>query len=99
MLPVAVLAWLGCESGSPGTGTWPTCLMAQALRDCYEAGKTFAFIAVVLDCIDDAAKSFYQRWGFEEMPERPYRLFLSAERLEAMMQETVTLLFTQIANR
>lgn len=86
MLPVAVLAWLSVSQPHQGQGLGDR-LLAQSLRDCYEAGKTFAFIAVVLDCIDDAAKSFYQRWSFEEMPERPYRLYLSAERLEAMMQE------------
>ena len=60
--------------------------MAQALRDCWEAGKTFAFIAVVLDCINDAAKTFYQRWGFHELPGHPYRLFVSAKQLDAMMK-------------
>jgi GNAT superfamily N-acetyltransferase len=85
-LPVAVLAWLGVSEDRHGQGLGRL-LIARALRDCYEAGKMFAFIAVVLDCIDDAAKSFYQRWNFEAMLERPYRLFLSAKRLEAMMQE------------
>jgi len=86
MLPVAVLAWLGVGQDRQGQGLGRL-LMAHALRDCYEAGKTFAFIAVVLDCIDDTAKAFYQRWDFEEIPERPYRLFMSAKRLETMMQE------------
>jgi GNAT superfamily N-acetyltransferase len=85
-LPVAVLAWLGVSQDLQGQGLGRL-LMARALRDCYEAGKTFAFIAVILDCIDDAAKAFYQRWDFQEMPERPYRLFMSTERLEKMMQE------------
>lgn len=58
------------------------------MRDCHEAGKTFAFIAVILDCINDAAKTFYQHWDFEELPGHPYRLFLSAKRLEAMMEES-----------
>ncbi len=87
LLPVAVLAWLGVSRERQGQGLGRL-LMAYALRDCFRAGKTFAFIAVVLDCIDDAAKAFFQRWDFEEMPERPYRLFLSAKKLEAMMQET-----------
>jgi len=86
MLPAAVLAWLGVSQDRQGQGLGRL-LMAHALRDCYEASKTFAFIAVILDCIDEAAKSFYQRWNFQEMPERPYRLYLSTERLEAMMQE------------
>ena len=60
-------------------------LLAQALRDCYDAGRTFAFIAVILDCIDDAAKAFYRHFDFAELPGHPYRLFLTAARLEAMM--------------
>lgn len=87
MLPIAVLAWLSVSQERQGQG-FGNRLLAQALRDCFEASRTFAFIAVVLDCIDDTAKAFYQRWDFEEMPEHPYRLFLSGKRLEAMMQET-----------
>jgi GNAT superfamily N-acetyltransferase len=84
-LPVAVIAWLGVEKGLQGRGLGRL-LLAQALRDCYDAGRTFAFIAVVLDCIDDAARSFYQQFGFQELPGHPYRLFLSARHLEAMME-------------
>jgi len=62
-------------------------LVAQALRDCWEAGKTFAFVAVILDCAGPAAKTFYQQWDFDELPGHPYRLFLSTRRLEALMQE------------
>lgn len=85
-LPVAVLAWLGVSTAHQGKGLGRL-LLAQALRDCHEAGKTFAFIAVVLDCISDAAKEFYKRWDFEELPGHPYRLYLSTKRLEAMMAE------------
>ena len=86
LMPVAVLAWLGVSLDRQGLGLGRS-LFVQALCDCYEAGKTFAFIAVILDCIGDAAKSFYQQWDFQELPERPYRLFLSAKQLEAMMKE------------
>ena len=85
-LPVAVLAWLGVSTEQQGRGLGRL-LLAQALRDCYEAGKTFAFVAVILDCVGDAAKAFYTRWDFEELPGHPYRLFLSAKRLSAMMAE------------
>lgn len=86
ILPVAVLAWLGVSVTQKGRGLGRL-LLAQALRDCYDAGKTFAFIAVILDCINDIAKSFYQHWDFEELPGHPFRLFLSAQRLEAMMKQ------------
>jgi GNAT superfamily N-acetyltransferase len=83
-LPVVVLAWLGVSVDRQGQGLG-SLLLAQALRDCWEAGKTFAFVAVILDCINDAAKAFYERWDFEELPGRPYRRFVSAKRLDAMM--------------
>jgi GNAT superfamily N-acetyltransferase len=84
VLPVAVLAWLGVDSSQQGHGLGRL-LLAQALRGCWEAGKTFAFVAVVLDCTSDAAKKFYRHWDFEEIPGHPYRLFLGVKRLEAMM--------------
>jgi ribosomal protein S18 acetylase RimI-like enzyme len=86
VLPVAVLAWLGVSTAYQGRRLGRL-LLAQALRDCNEAGKTFAFIAVILDCINDAAKKFYQQWDFEELPGHPYRLFLSTKCLIAMMEE------------
>jgi GNAT superfamily N-acetyltransferase len=87
LLPVAMLAWLGVSTDRQGQKLGGH-LLAQALRDCYEAGKTFAFIAIILDCISDAAKAFYQRWDFQELPGNPSRLFLSAKRLETLMQES-----------
>jgi GNAT superfamily N-acetyltransferase len=87
LLPVAVLAWLGVSIAHQGRGLGRL-LLVQALRDCHEAGKTFAFIAVILDCVSDAAKAFYRQWDFAELPGHPYRLFLSAKRLASMAEGT-----------
>lgn len=84
MLPVASLAWLGVASARQGQGIGKR-LLAQALRDCYEAGQVFDFVAVVLDCLDDAAKAFYRHFDFDELPGQPYRLFLSKGKLEVLM--------------
>ena len=86
-LPVAVLAWLGVSKTRQGQGLG-TRLLAQTLRDCHEAGQTFAFVAVILDCVNAAAKAFYERWNFAQLPGHPYRLFLSARRLAAMMESS-----------
>jgi GNAT superfamily N-acetyltransferase len=87
-LPVAVLAWLGVSKTRQGEKLGDL-LLAQALRDCHDAGQTFAFVAVILDCVDDRAKAFYQRWDFAEMPGQPYRLFLSSQTLTAMMTKPI----------
>lgn len=86
MLPVAVLGWLGVATELHGRGLGSS-LLAQALRDCYQASQTFACVAVILDCIDDKAKGFYQHFDFAELPGHPYRLFLTAGQLESMMTE------------
>ncbi|MCP4406553.1 MAG: GNAT family N-acetyltransferase [Gammaproteobacteria bacterium] len=83
-LPVAVLAWLGVDQSFRGQGLGRL-LLARALRDCYESGQTFAFVAVILDCINDSAKAFYEKWDFREFPGHENRLFLSWRQLEAMM--------------
>jgi len=83
-LPVAVVAWLGVSRRHQGSRLGDR-LLAQALRDCHEAGRTFAFVAVILDCVDERAKRFYRRWDFLELPGNPYRLFLPARSLAAMM--------------
>jgi GNAT superfamily N-acetyltransferase len=83
-LPVAVLAWLGVSVDCHGQGLG-TRLLAQALCDCVEAGKTFAFVAVILDCVSDAAKAFYERWDFAELPGHPH-LYLGTAHLQAMME-------------
>lgn len=85
-LPVAILAWLGVRAVRQNQGLGKL-LFAQALCDCYVAGQTFAFVAVIIDCIDDTAKEFYRQWGFQELPGHSYRLFLSARLLAALMQD------------
>ena len=83
-LPVAVLAWLGVDQRHHRQGLGAR-LLSQALADCHAAGQTFAFVAVILDCVDDRAKEFYRRWDFQEMPGRPMRLFLPFSYLEKLM--------------
>lgn len=83
-LPVAVLAWLGVSVLHQRKGLGER-LVAQALRDCFDAGQTFAFVAVILDCLNARAREFYRRWNFQELPGHPFRLFLTGRELEAMM--------------
>ena len=87
VLPVALLAWLGVATRHKGHGLGRI-LVAQALRNCYEAGATFPFVAVLLDCLNDGAKQFYGHWDFQEVPGHPYRLLLSHRHLAAMMGDS-----------
>jgi GNAT superfamily N-acetyltransferase len=86
-LPVAILAWLAVSKTHQGQGLGRL-LLARSLLDCHEASKTFALIAVILDCINDESRSFHQKWDFQSLPGSPYRLYLSAKQLGAMIQES-----------
>jgi ribosomal protein S18 acetylase RimI-like enzyme len=85
-VPVSVLAWLGVDRSFQGRGIGNR-LLATALVDCYQASQTFAFIAVILDCIDEQAKRFYQRFDFAELPGYPMRLYLPFKSLETLARD------------
>jgi len=46
----------------------------------------FPFVLVIVDCVGDNARSFYERFEFTPLPGQPYRMYLSAKQLDAMMQ-------------
>lgn len=85
LLPAAVLAWLGVNAAHQSRGLGSQ-LLGQALRDCWEGSKVFPFVLVIVDCVDEKARSFYSKFGFANLPGQPYRLYLSAQELDAMMQ-------------
>ena len=84
LLPAAVLAWMGVSTAHQGRGIG-SLLLGQALRDCWEGSKVFPFVLVMVDCVDENARSFYNKFGFAQQPGQPFRLYLSARELSAMM--------------
>jgi GNAT superfamily N-acetyltransferase len=48
-------------------------LLAQALRDCYEAGQIFAFVAVLIDCL--VLEIVPQAMGLSRTPVNPIDSF------------------------
>ncbi|WP_417740233.1 GNAT family N-acetyltransferase [Rosistilla oblonga] len=85
-LPVAVLAWLGIASSFQRRGIGQR-LLATALKDCLDASQTFSFIAVILDCVDESSKQFYQRFDFATLPGYPMRMYLPFKTLQQMAKK------------
>lgn len=58
-------------------------LLLDALYKCCIASKTVASFAVVVDPIDDEAVSFYQKYGFQRLPDSG-RMFLPMKTVEQL---------------
>jgi hypothetical protein len=52
-------------------------LLKYALKTACEISEVSGCFAVLVDAKDEAVKSFYVKYGFEPLPNRPLRLFIS----------------------
>lgn len=82
-LPVVVLAWLGVDQAFRGQGFGES-LFAHALARCLDAMHAVPYVAVIVDCLNEAAKGFFLRYQFRECPGHPMKLLLPRALLEAM---------------
>ena len=62
-------------------------LLLDALYRCLQQSKLVASAAVVVDAKDEAAKRFYEHFGFLSLPETPNRLFLPIKTIERLFPE------------
>lgn len=76
---------MGVSAGRQGQGLGRL-LVAQALRQAWTAGRTLAFVGVVVDCLDEPLKAFYERFDFVPLPDHPLRVYLSSRELGAMLE-------------
>ena len=62
-------------------------LLMDALHRCWELSKQIASAAVIVDAKDDAAASFYRRYGFLDLPKVARRLFLPMGTIDQLFKE------------
>ena len=61
-------------------------LLMDALKRSYDNGKIIGSIAVVLDYIDENARTFYSRYGFIEIPNANNKqMFLPMKTIESLV--------------
>jgi predicted GNAT family N-acyltransferase len=75
MLPTVLLGRLAVHIDDQGRGLGER-LLVDALRRSAATAEQVAALAVVVDAIDEAAASFYRRFGFIALADRPEKLFL-----------------------
>jgi len=61
-------------------------LLMDALHRSLTLSKQIASAAVIVDIKDDRGRSFYQKYGFLELPSIPNRLFLPMATIERLFQ-------------
>ena len=74
-VPVILLARLAVDSAEQGSGLGAA-LLKDALLRTIQAAEIAGLRAMLVHAKDDAAKRFYQKFGFEPSPIDGYHLFL-----------------------
>jgi len=84
-IPVILLARLGLDRSEQGSGLGGD-LLRDALGRCAAAADEIGGRAVLVHAKDDAAARFYQRHGFQPLPENPQHLYLLMKDLRASIR-------------
>jgi ribosomal protein S18 acetylase RimI-like enzyme len=82
-VPATLLGRLAVDQRTRGRG-YGELLLLDALARSLAASATIGAAAVLVDAKDDAARRFYERYGFERLSEQPQRLFLPMRTVAAL---------------
>lgn len=82
-LPAVLLGRLAVDRQFAGQG-WGKVLLLDALRRSLAHARQIAAMAVVVDALDDPARAFYERYGFQRLADHEYRLFLPMRTIEQL---------------
>ena len=83
LVPATLIGRLAVSTAFRGKGLGEQLLM-DALNRCLATSRRVASAAVIVDAKDDPAKTFYNKYGFLELPGAPGRLFLPMATIEKM---------------
>jgi GNAT superfamily N-acetyltransferase len=82
VLPAVLLGRLAVDTRFQGRG-YGALLLFDALGQALEHSPVIAAVAVVVDALDDSARSFYERHDFIQFPSNPLRLFQPMRTIRA----------------
>lgn len=74
-VPVALLGRLAVDREKRGQGLG-SILLADAIKRVISISEQIGIYAIVVDALNEQAKSFYQPYGFRELLDDPLHLFL-----------------------
>jgi len=82
-VPVALVGRLAVDSTARGERLGET-LLIHALRSAQRAAKIVGIYAVVVDALDESARSFYLKFGFNELTDDRLHLYLPLKVIEKL---------------
>ncbi len=85
VLPVMLVGRLATDVRYRGQGRGGL-LLLDALRRALDLAASVGTIAVIVDAKDDAAASFYERYGFQRFTGDTHRLFIPMETAAAAIR-------------
>lgn len=78
-LPCFRLGRLAVSASHSRRGIGPQ-LLASAIKRCLEAKRLVASYALIVDALDERARSFYMKYGFVPLANRPMSLWMPLPR-------------------
>jgi predicted GNAT family N-acyltransferase len=82
-VPVALVGRLAVDKSASKQRLGET-LLIHALRSAQRAAKIVGIYAVVVDALDESAKSFYLKYGFDELTDDRLHLYLPMKAIERL---------------
>jgi ribosomal protein S18 acetylase RimI-like enzyme len=82
-IPVALIGRLAVDNGASGRGVGET-LLIHALRSAQQASEIVRLYAVVVDALNQQAKNFYLKYGFNEISDDHLHLYLPMKTIKQL---------------
>lgn len=80
-LPAALIGRLAVDKKQKGK-KYGTYLLMDALNKILQFSTSIGIYCITVDAKDDAAKSFYKKFGFEELTDDDKHLYISVKKVE-----------------
>lgn len=80
-IPAAKLARLGVDRAYQGSG-YGALLLVDSLKRIIAVSENLGIVGFFVDAKDDNAVSFYRKFGFIQLPDSPYELFLPVSTIQ-----------------
>ncbi|MGI9065034.1 MAG: GNAT family N-acetyltransferase [Pyrinomonadaceae bacterium] len=82
-IPVALIGRLAVDNGAGGRGLGET-LLIHALRSAQRVSEIMGLYAVVVDALNEKAKNFYMKYGFNELADDQLHLYLPIRTIKQL---------------